>query len=109
MLLVINSNNLHNKVLIVTGGRTGPEIGSDSTEVYDPRVGSWTAGRSLPRRMDGVAATTINDQVLIFGEWHSILDTNIITGLKYFQVKMTVIILLTPSCNTTVLRTNSQM
>ena len=82
MLLVFNSDNLHIQVLLVTGG-----IGSDhtlyfldTTEVFDPSVGSWTAGARLPRPMSYLRAAYIADQVLIFGEGHFILDTNIITG-----------------------------
>ena len=51
----------------------------DSTEVFDPSVGSWTAGARLPRRMNTLKATNIGDQVIIFGEGYFILDTNIIT------------------------------
>ena len=49
----------------------------DSTEVYNPSVGSWTAGARLPRAMYGLRAAYIEDQVLIFGEGYFITDTNI--------------------------------
>ena len=49
----------------------------DSTEVFDPSVGSWTAGARLPRAMYGLTAAYIEDQVLIFGEGYFITDTNI--------------------------------
>ena len=40
----------------------------ESTEVYDPSVGSWVvAGAKLPRPMYGLRATNIDDRVLIFG------------------------------------------
>ena len=75
---MFNSDNLHIQVFLVTGG-----IGSDfldTTEVFDPSVGSWTAGARLPRAMSYLRAAYIADQILIFGEGHFILDTNIITG-----------------------------
>ena len=71
MLLVINSDNLNIKVLFVTGGWTGSDsnsLGLDSTEVFDPSVGSWTAGARLPRPMFRLTATYIAGQVLLFGE-----------------------------------------
>ena len=76
MLLVFNSDNLHIQVFLVTGGYKGDRL--DSTEVYDPSVGSWTAGARLPRAMAGLRAAYIEDQLLIFGEEHFIPDTNII-------------------------------
>ena len=76
MLLVFNSDNLHIQVFLVTGGYNGGRL--DSTEVFDPSVGSWTAGARLPRPMSRLRATYIEDQVLIFGEEHFIPDTNII-------------------------------
>ena len=78
MLLVFNSDNLHIQVLLVTGG-----IGSDhtlyfldTTEVFDPSVGSWTAGARLLRPMWGLRAAYIAEQVLIFGKGNFILYTN---------------------------------
>ena len=41
-----------------------------STEVFDSSVGSWSlAGAKLPRPMDGIRATNIDDRVLIFGRF----------------------------------------
>ena len=90
----------------MTGGNNGDIL--DSTEVFDPSVGSWTAGARLPRPMSSLGATYIEDQVLFFGEGHFILDTNIITVSKYFQVAMKMVIITTPSCSTTALRMSSQ-
>ena len=103
---MINSNNLHIKVLLVTGGSDGSYL--DTTEVFDSSVGSWTAGASLPRSMAFLSATYMEDKVLIFGEGHFIPDTNIITLSNYFQVAMTVVIITTPFCSTTALETSSQ-
>ena len=52
----------------MTGGNDGYFL--DSTEVYDPSVGSWvTTGAKLPRPMADLRATNIDDKVLIFGRF----------------------------------------
>ena len=52
-------------MFLVTGGG-GSRL--DSTETYDPMMGSWAAsGAKLPRPMSGLRAANINDRVLIFG------------------------------------------
>ena len=57
------------QVFLVTGGSGDSYVGLDSTEVYDPSVGSWTVtGARLPRTMFGLTATNIEDRILIFGE-----------------------------------------
>ena len=66
MLLVFNSDNLHIQVLLVTGGLDGSYL--DTTELFDPSVGSWIVGARLPRPMSNLRAAYIADQVLIFGE-----------------------------------------
>ena len=73
-----NSDNPHIQVFLVTGGVDENYDNLGSTEVYDPSVGSWTAGARLPRPMDGLRAAYIAEQVLIFGEGHFILYTNMI-------------------------------
>ena len=65
----------------MTGGYNGGRL--DSTEVFDPSVGSWTAGARLPRPMSGLTAAYIEDQVLIFGEGHFIPDTNIYSNIIF--------------------------
>ena len=61
----------------MTGGYDDNADILDSTEVYDPSVGSWTVkGARLPRPMAGFRAAYIEDQVLIFGEGHFILYKN---------------------------------
>ena len=82
MLILINSDHLHIKVFLVTGGWTGSDR-LDTTEVYDPSVGSWTAGAKLPRPMTGLTAAYIENQVLIFGEGHFIPDTNIYSNMIF--------------------------
>ncbi len=53
-------------MFLVTGGDDGDYL--DSTETYDPMLGSWAAsGAKLPRPMYGPKAANINDRVLIFG------------------------------------------
>ena len=43
----------------------------DSTEIYDPLLGSWAvsgkSGAKLPRPMGGLVAEVIDDRILIFG------------------------------------------
>ena len=51
----------------MTGGY-GASHRLDSTETYDPLMGSWAAsGASLPRPMSDLRAANINDRVFIFG------------------------------------------
>ena len=61
-------------MFLVTGGKywiTDPQY-LDSTEIFDPLLGSWTAsGAKLPRPMNGLKAETINDRVLLFGNDNS--------------------------------------
>ena len=43
-------------MFLVTGGQDGQHY-MDSTEIFDPLVGSWTvSGAKLPRPMDGIKA-----------------------------------------------------
>ena len=58
-------HNLLIQVFLVTGGYF-----LDSTEVYDPSVGSWVvAGAKLPRPMARLKAINIDDRVLMFGNF----------------------------------------
>ena len=55
------------QVFLVTGGRNVGDI-LNSTEVYDPIVGSWVLTEAeLPTPMINVKATNIDNRVLIFG------------------------------------------
>ena len=52
----------------MTGGYDGYYL--DSTERYDPSIGSWVkAGAKLPRPMSDLRAVNIDDRVLIFGNF----------------------------------------
>ena len=54
-------------MFLVTGGYDGPDM-LDSTETFDPLLGSWAAsGAKLPIPMQGLRAANINERVLIFG------------------------------------------
>ena len=59
-------------MFLVTGGKywiTDPQY-LDSTEIFDQLLGSWTAsGAKLPRPMNGLKAETINDNILLFGNY----------------------------------------
>ena len=53
-------------MLLVTGGFAG-SLFLDSTEVFDPSLGSWVITAKLPQPLEGLRATNINNRVLIFG------------------------------------------
>ena len=62
------------QVLLVTGGYDDGDNILDSTEVLRPGS-DWqeiTSAR-LPRPMDGVRVITVDNRVLLFGEWRHIL------------------------------------
>ena len=69
---MFNSDNLHIQVFLVTGGMNWDinwyDAPLDTTEVYDPSVGSWTAGARLPSPMSVLKAASIEDQILNFGK-----------------------------------------
>ena len=58
-------------MFLVTGGvgtaADQSPLPLDSTEIYDPDVGSWRARTPLPIPMNGLKAVTIANMVLIFG------------------------------------------
>ena len=63
-------HNLLIQVILVTGGYDYDGYFLDSTELYDPSVGSWVvAGAKLPRPMCCLSAINIDDRVLIFGNF----------------------------------------
>ena len=52
-------------MFLVTGGEDGSHY-LDSTEIFDPLVGSWTASQAkLPRPMFGIRA----ENILMFGNY----------------------------------------
>ena len=54
------------KMFLVSGGnRDGDQI--DSTEIYDPDLGSWRGGAALPSKLEGLMAANIDGRVLFFG------------------------------------------
>ena len=53
-------------MLLVTGGFAGSYF-LDSTEVFDPSLGSWASKANLPQPLEGLRAANINNRVLIFG------------------------------------------
>ena len=58
-------------MFLVSGGYDGND-GSylDSTEIFDPSLGSWRAGAALPSPVYGLRATNIDNRVLLFGKRH---------------------------------------
>ena len=57
-------------MFLVIGGADENWNTLESTEVYDPSVGSWVvAGAKLPRPMCCLRAIKIDDRVLMFGNF----------------------------------------
>ena len=53
----------------MTGGYNGP-LNLDSSELYDSVTDTWTtAAAKLPRQLQSLRATNINNKLLIFGTW----------------------------------------
>ena len=57
----------HLQMFLVTGGYDGSMDQLDSTEIFDPDLGSWRTGAALPSTMAGHKAANIDNRVLIFG------------------------------------------
>ena len=75
---------LYIQVLLVIGGLYSYFL--DSTEVFNPTVGSWAmAGAKLPRPMCCSSAININDRVLIFGIFLKILIHLIHIDMKFYR------------------------
>ena len=53
-------------MFIVTGGYDFSDY-LDSTEIFDPDVGSWSARAALPSPMIDLRAASIGNRVLVFG------------------------------------------
>ena len=73
---------------MVTGGLTGSDY-LDTTETFTSDEDTWTTtGARLPRPMYGLRAATIDDRILIFGNYilfitHNIYHRNIIIAGGY--------------------------
>ena len=57
---------------LVTGGRTYKVDYLDSTELYDPSLGSWRNGARLPSGRRGLRAANVDNQILLFGKNFSV-------------------------------------
>ena len=56
------------KILLVIGGYGIDDV-LNSTEIYDPDLGSWRVGAALlPSPMADLIATSIDNRVLVFGK-----------------------------------------
>ena len=55
------------KIFLVTGGLETGEDRIDSTEIYDPDLGSWSAGAALPSPRGNLKAATVANRILLFG------------------------------------------
>ena len=82
-------------MFLVSGGHYGSYL--DSTELFDPSLGSWRAGAALPKPLYGLTATTIDNRVLLFGNdillTFDIRDDKKASCSKYLQVVMTLVAL----------------
>ena len=56
-------------MLLVTGGIDGVSGSglTDSTEIYDPDIGSWRTRAALPSPMQDMRAASLGNRVLVFG------------------------------------------
>ena len=54
-------------MFLVTGGFFDGFHMTDSTEIFDPDHGSWSAGAALPSPMYDLRAASIGNRVLVFG------------------------------------------
>ena len=59
------------KILLVTGGMISNQA-LDSTEIFDPVFGTWTAGAALPTPRGYLKATNFDNRILIVG-MHTLL------------------------------------
>ena len=55
-------------MLLVSGGYDESDKWLDSTEIFDPSLGSWRAGAALPSPVYGLRAANIENRVLLFGK-----------------------------------------
>ena len=53
-------------MFLVIGGYTG-SVRLDSTEIFDPDVGSWRAGAALSNPVTQTRAVTFGNRIFIFG------------------------------------------
>jgi hypothetical protein len=55
-------------MLYVTGGRiSGPSTNLNSTEQFDPILGSWTVLNGMPSKRSSLAAAALGDDIYVFG------------------------------------------
>ena len=54
-------------MLLVSGGIDSDGSELDSSEIFDPSLGSWRAGAVLPSPRDSLKAATLDNRVYIFG------------------------------------------
>ena len=57
-------------MFLVSGGWSISGSGfTDSTEIFDPDVGSWRFGTALPSPMWDLKAASIENRILFFGRY----------------------------------------
>ena len=74
------------QIILVSGGITGSSP-VDSTEIFDPSLGSWKAGAALPSPRRKLQVTTIDNRVLLFGinNLVAFYKKNLCKGSKYIR------------------------
>ena len=55
------------QILLVSGGSDDRSDYLDSTEIFDPSLGSWRAGAALPSPRSSLTAATIANRILLLG------------------------------------------
>ena len=78
-VMLTNSQTLQSQNLLVTGGQfysSGYHHLTDATEIYEPTLRTWAIRAKLPRAMQAVRATNINDRILIFGKYLTLKDNS---------------------------------
>ena len=66
MSFLFYSSHFLIQVFLVTGGYDESDR-LDSTELYDPSMGSWVSGAKLPRPLNSLSAASIDARIIILG------------------------------------------
>jgi N-acetylneuraminic acid mutarotase len=68
----IASSVVDGKVYVFGGRQTdkSPDINIDTNEAYDPQLDKWTSLKSMPTKRSGLSATSIGNEIYVFGGEH---------------------------------------
>lgn len=72
----ITSAVVNGKLYVVGGRQTdkSPDVNIDTNEVYDPKLDKWTSLNSMPTKRSGLAATSLGNDIYVFGGEHPFKD-----------------------------------